>query len=346
MIKEKDSLVILSPVDRLEEVDLLIDAGADELYAGVAPDSWTGELVSPNQRTFASAQFSSEARLAESVEAAGARSVPLHLTLNAPTYTPEIYNELTSLAQRAHSWGVESFIVGDPGLIARLHELDSSLKITLSTMAGTMNRGWLDYYRTLGLYRAVFPRHLNLAEMASLVRNGGGLEFEAFVLIGKCPNEEAFCSFQHVSPTKRWPCEIEYRLCEEGPASSACSASFVHPVSPVLTDNASASGALSDIALDGGASTHSLALWNRRWSRVERRFGCGLCALDELKKIGVKVAKLVGRGGPTGGKVANVKLVRRFLAGGVDREEARAAYAERFGTRCTPEVCYFPELAG
>ena len=214
------TLEILSPVDRLEEVELLIDAGADELYAGVAPDSWSDLFVSPNQRTFASAQFVDEAQLAKAIEVAGARSVPLHLTLNAPTYTPEIYSELTALAQRAQGWGVESFIVGDPGLITRLHETDSAMKITLSTMAGTMNRGWLDYYRTLGLYRAVFARHLNIAEMASLVRAGQGLEFEAFVLIGKCPNEEAFCSFQHVSPTKRWPCEIDYRLCEE-PSTTA-----------------------------------------------------------------------------------------------------------------------------
>lgn len=328
MTNENDSLKILSPVDRLEEVALLVDAGADELYAGVAPDSWTDELLSPNQRTFASAQFSSEAQLAMAIEVAAARAVSLHLTLNAPSYTAEIYGELTALAQRANGWGVESFIVGDPGLMVRMHELDSSLKITLSTMAGTMNRGWLDYYRTLGLYRAVFARHLNIAEMASLVRAGQGLEFEAFVLIGKCPNEEAFCSFQHVSSTKRWPCEIDYQLSEE-PSTTAASKSMT----------------LENIVSDNSPPQHPLAVWNQRWRGVERRFGCGLCALDELKRIGVKVAKLVGRGGPTKCKVANVELVRRFISGeGVDRAEAMAAYVERFGSPCTPEVCYFPEL--
>ena len=63
-----------------------------------------------------------------------------------------------------------------------------------------------------------------------------------------------------------------------------------------------------------------------------------------MKDIGVKVAKLVGRGGPTSGKVANIKLVKRFLEGGLTRENAKVAYFERFGTSCSPEVCYFPEL--
>ena len=53
---------------------------------------------------------------------------------------------------------------------------------------------------------------------------------------------------------------------------------------------------------------------------------------------------MVGRGGPTAGKIANVKLVARFLAVGSDREKARAAYEERFGRPCSDEVCYFPEL--
>jgi putative protease len=315
MTKAENTLKILSPVDRLDEVRPLIDAGADELYAGVVPDGWRDKLVSPNQRTFASAQFCDEAHLAKAAEVAAQRSAGLHLTLNAPSYGPEIYSELVSLALRAKGWGVESFIVGDPGLIARLHERDATLKITLSTMAGAMNRGWLDFYRELGLYRAVFPRHLNLSEMASLVEHAGGIDFEAFVLIGKCPNEEAFCSFQHISPTKRWPCEIDYRLSDEK---------------------------FKDIQPDA----HPQADWNHRWSRVERRFGCGLCALEELERIGVKVAKLVGRGGPTAGKVANVKLVRRFIADGADREAMRAAYVERFGQRCSAEVCYFPELCG
>jgi putative protease len=306
-------LRILSPIDRAGEVEPLCQAGADELYGGVVPDGWRSHGISPNQRTFAEAQFSSEASFAEAVAAAKKLGVGFHLALNSPLYPHDKYPELLALAERSAAWGVQSLIVGDLGLLLRLHERKIPIAVTLSTMAGALNRSAVDFYRDLGVRRIVLPRHLCLDEMAALVAHAPDIEFEAFALIGKCPNEEAFCSFQHTSPVKRWPCEIPYRLtlAESGKAPPA---------------------------------GHPLVRWHRGWAEADRRFGCGLCAIDRLQEMGVHLLKLVGRGGPTEGKVANIRLVRRFVEEGVDREKARQAYKERFGRECTSYICYFPEL--
>lgn len=305
---------LLAPVDREEEVGLLAAAGAHEVYGGVQPDAWVraGRGVSANQRTFVSAHFPSEASFARAAAEARRAGVALRLVLNAPLYNPSDYPELAALARRAAEWGVAGVIAGDLGLLQRLSRAGLPLELTLSTLAGAMNREAVAFFRRFGISRAVLPRHLTLAEMGVLVQAHPQVAFEAFVLVGRCPNEEAYCTFQHTSPEKRWPCEIPYALSDAG----------------------------------GGPlpAGHPLVCWHALWREADRRLACGLCAIPELARLGVRHLKLVGRGGPTRVKVANVELVRAFLSGGRSRAEALAAYEARFGRPCHPLVCYFPEL--
>ena len=304
---------LLSPVDRTEEVEVLAEAGADELYGGVIPDSWQEGSVAVNRRSFPEAQFPDEHSFALGIKKANALGLPFHLTLNAPFYHPGLHEELLALADRALGWGAAGIIVGDPGLLARLGDRHPEALLTLSTMAGVMNHEAINFFRVPGLARVVLPRHLSLAEMASIVAGTPGFDFEAFILVGKCPNEEAYCTFQHSSPGKRWPCELSYRLYSGETREEA------------------------DDALPAVSGRKS-------WMCADRRMGCGLCALGHLKNLGVKIFKLVGRGGPTRGKVANIKLARKYLALGGGGLDARADYEERFGRRCVREICYFPEL--
>jgi putative protease len=305
-------MTILSPFDRVDEIEPLVAAGARELYGGVQPASWASRVLSANQRTFASAHLASEEAFAEAAAEAGRLGVPTHLVLNAPVYDPSAYRALLGLAERAAGWGVAGAIVGDPGLLLRLRSARLPLELTVSTLAGALNGASFGLFRELGARRAVLPRHLTLSEVALVVRANPRLDFEAFVLIGKCPNEEGHCTFQHVSPSQRWPCEIPYELSHAGG----------EPV----------------------ALRHPLSRWHGDWRGADRRLACGLCALGALGRLGVRTAKLVGRGGPTAGKVANVRLVAAFLRGDRPPEEARRAYDERFGRPCHPLTCYFPEL--
>ncbi|GAB4274663.1 MAG: hypothetical protein Kow0092_30070 [Deferrisomatales bacterium] len=305
-------LKILAPVDRVEEVALLARAGAHELYGGVAPRDWPAGQVSSNQRTFASAQFPSESAFAEAAQEARRLGLSLHLALNAPVYGPSRYGSLLGLARRAAGWGVAGAIVGDPGLLVRLCRERLPLEVTLSTLAGARNASAVGVFRRLGVRRVVLPRHLTLDEVARVVGAHPDLSFEAFVLMGRCPNEEALCTFQHVSPSRRWPCEIPYDLRDPSGA----------PLDP----------------------RHPLARWHARWAGADRRLACGVCALARLRKAGVRYVKLVGRGGPTEAKVAHVGLVAGLLAEPAPERLGPAAYRACFGRPCHPLTCYFPEL--
>ncbi len=303
---------ILAPVDRVSEVEVLARAGAHELYGGVRPDAWDSMTRSANQRTFDSAQFADEAQFAEAAGRARDLGLPLHLALNAPLYDPADYPALMGFLERAASWGVAGVIAGDLGLLARLGRAGLSLEVTLSTMAGPLNRWAVQFFRRFGVTRVVLPRHLRLEEMVEMVGQHPDLTFEAFVLIGKCPNEEGYCTFQHTHPSRRWPCEIPYALERESG----------EPL---------------------GAS-HPLSRWHQRWGCADRRLACGLCGIQGLRDAGVTHFKIVGRGGPTAAKEANVKLVAAFLGEGRSASEARSAYRERFGHACRLLECYFPQF--
>jgi len=309
---EWGSARILAPVDKVEEVEALVRAGAHELYGGVQPNEWRARSLSANQRSFASAQFPSEEAFAEAASEARRLSVPLHLALNAPLYDPIAYGPLLALAERAARWGAAGVIAADLGLLARLAEAALPFGVTLSTMAGAMNRSALQLFKRFGIRRVVLPRHLTLGEMASVVSAHPDLAFEAFVLVGRCPNEEAYCTFQHTNPAKRWPCEIPY--------------------------------ALSDTAGNPLPVDHPLARWWEEWNRADRRMACGLCGLSELARIGVSYLKIVGRGAATASKVKDVQWIAEFTGRNPPNFAAREAYAERFGRPCHRLTCYFPEL--
>ena len=231
----------------------------------------------------------------------------------------EQYPQVLDLAGGAVRTGVDALIVADPGLIVRLREGGIDLPLHLSTLGLACNPQSVALYRDLGISRVILPRFLNLEQIASLIRKGPDMEYEAFVLVGRCPNIEGVCTFVHDSPDQRWPCEWPWKLTrEDGKA--------VPPVLPT------------------GLQRHFEGI-----RTSDRRDGCGLCALPRLVAAGVSTFKVVGRGAPLPRKVALVGQLSRLLAGLPDPpgrewvEDCLGTYRSLFGRGCRPHNCYFPE---
>ena len=215
--------------------------------------------------------------------------------------------------------GMRGNVLADPGLLRLLQKRHTHLEYHASTLAHLTNAGAVRFMAEQGVQRVVLPRHLTVADMASIMRQVPDVLCDAFLLVGKCPNSEGLCTFHHSSPEKIWPCEIPYE------------------VAP-----------LADIA----SSRLQQAMQRQgSWSASNRRHGCGLCAIPHLREAGVDGLKLVGRGAPTAQKVRNITLTRNFLAlaeSVTDFEEYRrlamTAHRERFGKACHQNVCYYPEF--
>ncbi len=314
---------IVSPVDRLSEALPLLEAGVDELYGGVLPGGWRerfGLLGSANQRTFPEAQVPGFDDLAAIVALAHTRGATFSLTLNAPFYSDEQMPLLEELVDEAAAAGIDGVILADLGLLRRLRRRHPQLEYHASTLAHLTNSAAIDFFRRQGISRAVLPRHLTVADMTAIAARTRGVRLDAFLLVGKCPNTEGLCTFHHSSPDRVWPCEIPYRI----------------------------------TPLAGGEPSESLRGAMERqgsWATTNRRHGCGLCAIPHLLRSGLWGLKLVGRGAATEQKVRNVLLVRDFIdlaATEPDleryRHKARAAHRRRFGSACSPNVCYYPEF--
>jgi putative protease len=309
---------ILSPIDKLSEVSALIDAGADELYGGYVSRRWRAKysmLGSINHRYFPSAQIEGERELRGIIDAAHKKGARFYLTLNAPFYTGPQYDDLIEEARRLLGMGVDAFIVSDLGLIVRMRDDMPGADVHLSTLGTIFNGMSVKVFQGLGIKRMVLPRELTVPEMSGVIKQNPGVSFDAFILIGKCPNIEGFCGFTHNSPDLVWPCEESYRM------------------EVVRGDE----GARRIIGAQAG------------WSRVNRRQACGLCQVPMLKKAGVSALKIVGRGGPTAMKIKAVSAVKGIIGmagdAGSETDARRASkhiYRELFGKECNPYVCYFP----
>jgi len=314
---------IISPVDHLAETAGLIEAGADELYGGFVPPQWRDDyslLASLNQRTFPEAQIATEKELAEIIARAHDRGRSFTLTLNAPFYSEAQLPLLLGYLDRMVTLGIDGLILADPGLLHLLAGRYPTVELHASTMAHISNSGALRFHASLGVRRAILPRHLTVAEMADIARAAPEVRCDAFLLVGKCPNTEGLCTFHHVSPERIWPCEIPYAI---APAQDIAPSP---PLQAAMTRQGS-------------------------WSQTDRRHGCGLCAIPLLMRSGIDGLKLVGRGAPAEQKVRNILLTRDFLElAGTEpdhnayRRLAMAAHRKRFGADCHPNICYYPEL--
>ena len=314
---------IVSPIDHLGEAQGLLDAGADELYGGFVPTAWRERfslLASINQRTFDGAQIESADELAAIVALTRAQGKRFSLALNAPYYTDAQYPLLLEVVDQAVTAGVSAVILADLGLLRTLRRRHPRLEYHASTLAHLSNSAAIAFYQTQGISRAILPRHLTVAEMGEIIAAAPTIPYDAFLLVGKCPNTEGLCTFHHSSPDQVWPCELAYTI--EPQAAGVPSARLIQ-------------------AMERQGS----------WSRTNRRHGCGLCAIPHLARIGIDGLKLVGRGAPAASKIANVRLVRECIELSTTepdftryRERARAAHQRNFNASCSRNVCYYPEF--
>lgn len=312
---------LISPIDQLSEAESLLQAGADELYGGYVPTAWQrrfGLLASINQRTFPGAQIDSYSDLEQIVSICRDRGRDFALTLNSPFYTDSQLPLLIDYVAEAVTAGVNSVILADLGLLRTLKSQFPQLLFHASTLAHLGNSAALNFYQRQGMTRAILPRHLTIAEMERVTEQAPGIALDAFLLVGKCPNTEGFCTFHHSSNDKVWPCEIEY---------------CVEPV-----------GKESNVLQQAISKQQS-------WSQTDRRHGCGLCAIPALVGAGLSGLKLVGRGAPLLRKMMNLQLAAEFLALAKSelpfaeyQKEAMSAHHRHFGIGCSENVCYYPEF--
>lgn len=316
-------MLILSPVDRAAEVPDLVAAGADELYAGYVPPFWAeafGPVVSCNRRSYDEANVPSLDELSDLVGAAAVRDVPVFLALNAAPIPGDMVPEIVGLAEELARRGVRGVIVTDLSLLLALRDAKiRRLEIHASTLFSAFNGAAVAFLRRAGATRVILARELSVSETTAMAAAAPRTPLEVIGMRGRCPNIEGFCTHLHDDPGRTWPCELRYEKTWIG---------------------------------DGEEVPDGIRDAIGRNEGTDRHFSCGLCAVPLLERAGVHAFKIVGRGAESARKVSAVEAaaaMRDFGRSSVPGAEecarrGKAMYEERFGRRCRPENCYFPEF--
>lgn len=331
---------ILSPVSGLDEVDMLVESGAGELYCGLVPEDWTSAysgVVWMNRRSPAGASLSTYEALGALVARAHAQGVPVFLTLNAPVYVEQQLSYLAGLARRAiDECAVDALIVSDTALLLTLAEMGLGGRVHVSSVASALNTEAVRFYQDLGVGRVILPRGLSIPEIGRIsAAVAGAVPLEVFVLNDGCAFEEGLCHTLHhhrvgafCVDMAGWDPEVE------------------------RTDGR-AIGPDESARLQAHFESHREWIWHLNACGSTVSSGgvplgaCGVCAIPAFSRFGIHSVKIAGRQASPLRKLLGLRLVRAVVARVEDgaSPEAVVEWAVRArGARSTCEsgvMCYY-----
>lgn len=189
---------IKAPLLHLEEVGPLVDAGADQLYAGVQLGADADHPLAVLDRRGCSPHNVSSARFVELAREAHEHGVSLLLTLNAQQIPAGARDEVMHLIESAcASPGFGGVIVGSAQLIAEVRERFPHLTIVGSIVLNVFNAHSARLVRDMGVSTLVIDRQLRVDEVASIARAVPDVELEAILFHDYCGNIDGACHMLH-----------------------------------------------------------------------------------------------------------------------------------------------------
>jgi collagenase-like PrtC family protease len=340
---------IVAPLNRLNEIEGLISAGADELYSGLVDWSqWQrfGGLGCINRRAEIFSNLNSIAQLKKAVDISHSHGVSFVLALN------EYYNEAQcqlaiKQAELALDCGVDAVLVADIGLMLMLRDRVKGLKFYLSSCAPVFNLEAINFYVELGVSRIVLNRHLNIEELKELsVAANKKLEMETFVLNERCYNIDGFCSFEHGKCTNIF--NFKMQQCIKSVMKKSIRffpAVILNKLNNFLVKNSHpCCFTFRQKLLESEFEENS----SRVMFNTQKAFlyACGLCAIYDFNRLGISHIKISGRSVLTD-QIKNIRLVKEAL-GLLEKVASKEEFIfqvekiARLNNRpCHPVYCYY-----
>ncbi len=329
---------IVAPISRVEEVEILAQTGADELYCGVLPREWVGRFGIANANRRPTGNLPGYAELERAVRDAHRAGATLSLVMNAQQYAGGQMDAAAELARRFVDMGGDALIMSDLGLIHSLAQALPDLRIHVSSVATFRNTHAARLAGTLGARRVILPRDVTIAEACEIAHGAPDIEVEAFILNDGCVFEEGACHTIHLPNQLGGPiCLDHYRH------------RYRHRHGKRI-------GAAMRTRILENDEAYQRWLWYRfscgfTTTPEGMPFGpCGLCAIPALLRGGVAAVKIAGREGPTARKLASVRMVRRILDAAESGQSDEAVMEIARGLRpshahcATGFMCYYPEV--
>ncbi len=329
---------IVAPISRLAELEPVLQAGADELYFGMVPEDWTKKfgISNASRRMFGNITDYGEMRkIIALTREAGKQAM---LTLNAQHYTEQQANCLIDLAKRFSDEGGTAIILADAPLLAELSSLNLHARLHLSSIAACRNTEAARLFQSLGADRIIFPRYMQLREIAEMISAEPTLEYEAFVLNDGCIYEEGVCHTIHLPQQYGGP---------------ICMDNYRHSL---YRSDGREIDAKEQQRLSENEKDYAEWIWYKfscgfATSKNGYTFGpCGICAIGQLHRAGLTAIKIAGREAPLPRKIKSIALVRNVRDRVLQRDCDSTILGDAQQIRERPDLCqsgymcYYPEV--
>lgn len=337
---------ITSGLGSIDDYPRYVRAGADELFCGYVPFSWSekyGTVLPLNRREVLNynVQIGSFSELEILANMVQKYQKPVHLAFNSLYYRPEQYEEIAQIIQQCRSIGFDSYILADPALLVYLRKEKINCEVHLSGDLGTVNSAMTEVFAKEYPKRIIFQRKNTISEMRAVIRHITAqkeaarkewtypTEFEAFALNELCQFSGAFCNSLHCDEMG-YLCRVPYWKKPMSLSESKLEKQEKNrPGENIsISEWDSASELMNPVSEDGylcGAT------------------GCGLCTLKQLSDAGITHLKLVGRGNYTDFMERDIRNLRRTLEiledSSTEEEYIRAMKVELFPNGCS-HMCY------
>jgi U32 family peptidase len=358
-----NKMEILSPINSVNEVGPLHEAGATELYCGIMRREVQQEytnVFSLNSRQVSEANLPGFGELAEVVGAARARGMKVFVAYNA-LYSDDQFEALTGELEDALACGPDGLIVADIALMMYMKERYPGVKVVVSTFGGSFNSRTASLYRELGASRITLPRHLTVGEISAIAAACPDIEYEVFIMSERCYFPNALCRFEHAAyRVKEGPFSFISSVSQKllGRRMAMFTATYRNQTINRLQDRFVANNGMmccreyeadlfdaAGAVVEAGKTFRFFDMWN------SFREACGLCALYDIASVpAVKSVKVVGRQSLTGRKVADTRMVRDaldLLKGNPTRgefcEAAKKMRKDFYPDYCGDAFCYYSE---
>jgi putative protease len=354
---------ILSPVNKVHEVKSLIERGIGELYCGVLSKKWLSTYSHAGTINGSPSKFNnlrSYDELKKVVDIAHSYSVSVFFTLNSHYYSKEQYPLLLKEIDNAIKCNIDAFIIADVGLLDTINKMNKGVELHVSVVGGSFNSKTLNFYRKIGASRVVLPKQLTIEEIKQISKNNKKIKLECFISTSDCPNEEAFCTFQHGVIEAKHPIlsRFIFKNPFQGNLIKMFSSKRLKKINnliqnyTILTNRTPcclkydvSSISLRDKKVFSNINDNLTSILSNPYE-YEKRNGCGVCALPKLKKIGITSIKTEDRSFPIKERLNRITFLRnilKYIEKNPDKEDiSNYAKEQRFkiqGIKCNKKYC-------
>jgi len=201
---------LLAPAGDLEKLKIAIEYGADAVYFG-------GELFSLR----AGAGNFTLKEMLEGIEHAHERNKKCYLAFNVFPHNEDI-DPMIAYLQEIKDFGIDAFLVSDPGAFEVLKEEIPDAEIHLSTQANMTNYRTANFWYKQGVKRVVLAREMTLPEIRGIRKKiPEDMDIEAFVHGAMCISYSGRCLLSNFMTERdanrgqcSHPCRWKYSLVE------------------------------------------------------------------------------------------------------------------------------------